>query len=445
MMDRIQLTPEQRASWASSFCRRALTLMRNEKVIRSEDTLLCVAWPRQDRVVILVNPYQVNQQKVLGPKFQHNLRTVMKGHKTIVTNSRGIFFQIGYWPESLDAGSLPAYVVLDLDDVPEGDLMVPLGVTRRGPKWISLLDADSVLIGGTRQMGKTTLIHSWILPLLAKTDPNRLTMLLCDGKNGTEFARYDKLSSCRVAISASDLLAMGGWLLDEINERAKSLQEYGEHGARHIKELPPEDRPPYIVIVIDELAAVLDTEGVEDLLGRIIAIGGAYGLIPILATQRPDNNTVKGFLKCNLGTRISLPVPTHHDSSVILGQPGAEKLDKRKGRILSVWEGEMIEAQACNVPTDMLNDILTTLAGQSPPAEMPSALSDEETKLVLTAIQELNGEFHIRKLAELSGVSRRQVEKIAPKWQRLGLLTAPDQRENLPRRITPRLMSLAGV
>ena len=77
-----------------------------------------------------------------------------------------------------------------------------------------------VALLGSRQMGKTTFIHSWILPLLAKTDPNRLTMLLCDGKNGTEFARYDKLSSCRVAISASDLLAMGGWLLDEINERA---------------------------------------------------------------------------------------------------------------------------------------------------------------------------------------------------------------------------------
>ena len=144
------LTDTQRASWASHFARRALTLVRNERVIRREaeagGQLLCVAWPREDRVVLLINPYAVNQAKLFTPagrpreRFLHDLRTVMHGHRTVVTNSRGIFFQVGYCPEPVEENTrmsairpLPKHVTLDLGDVPPGRLMVPLGVTRRGP------------------------------------------------------------------------------------------------------------------------------------------------------------------------------------------------------------------------------------------------------------------------------------------------------------------------
>jgi hypothetical protein len=447
-MSETRLTEAQKASWAAHFARRALTLMRNENVLRraADGQLLCVAWPREDRVVLLINPYVVDQNRILGSGFQHSLRTVMHGHRTVVTNSRGIFFQVGYVPEPLDARTLPTEVVLDLAAVPPGNLMVPLGVTRRGEKWISLLDADSVLIGGTRQMGKTTLLHAWILSLITGEDPENLLLLLCDGKNRAEFGRYAGVPHVHsVAGGGAELGPIIGCLREELVARSVLLRECG---ARNVKELKPQDRPPFLVLIVDELAEALTADGVEGALRDLVSLGGAYGVLPVLATQRPDSSVVAGFLKCNLATRISLPVPASQDSRVILGRTGAEKIEKRKGRIILEWAGRMVEAQAYNVPTAMLNETLDRLAAGEPVGDPPLALEPWQIRLVRTAVDELEGAFDIRKLAELTGISRRQIENLAPAWERQGLLEPAgydgDGRKT-PRHVTSRLRALAQV
>jgi len=456
-MSQNTLTESQRASWAAHFARRALALMESENVIRkaTEGQLLCVAWPREDRVVLIINPYAVNQSRILTPagrprpRFLHDLRTVMHGHKTVITNSRGIFFQVGYWPEPADA-PLPTHVTLDLDTIPSGSLMVPLGVTRRGPRWISLLDADSVLIGGTRQMGKTTLLHSWILSLISAERPENLRLLLCDGKNKAEFGRYAGVPHVHaVAGRGSELGPIVGYLREELVARSALLRK---HGVRNVKELKPEDRPPFLVLIVDELAEALTADGIDQALRDLVSLGGAYGVLPVLATQRPDSSVVAGFLKCNLATRISLPVPTSHDSRTILGRSGAEKIEKRKGRIILEWSGRMIEAQAYDVPTTMLNRTIAHLVdGRGDgkvAADPPLALNDWQINLVRVAIEELEGAFNIRELARLTGVSRRQIENLAPVWERQELLEPAgydsDGRKT-PRLVTDRLRALAQV
>ncbi|MCP4589212.1 MAG: hypothetical protein GY842_00570 [bacterium] len=400
-------------------------------------------------MVLLINPYAVKQERILTTtgqpraRFLHDLRTVMHGHRTIVTNSRGIFFQIGYSPEPLDAGSLPVRVILDLDAIPGGDLMVPLGVTRRGEKWISLLDADSVLIGGTRQMGKTTLLHSWILSLITAEDPDDLRLVLCDGKDKAEFGRYAGVPHVvAVAGRGVELAAQIDYLRQELVARSALLRK---HGARNVRELGAGERPPFLVLVVDELAEALAAPGVEDALKDLVARGGAYGVLPVLATQRPDSTVVAGFLKCNMSTRISLPVPTVQDSRVILGRSGAEKTEKRKGRIALEWAGRMIEAQAYDVPTALLNETLARLAAGEPVGDPPLALEAWQVRLVRAAVEELGGAFDIRKLAELTGVSRRQIENLAPAWERQRLLepVAYDGGHKTPRRVTSRLQTLA--
>ncbi|MCP4542463.1 MAG: hypothetical protein GY832_35515 [Chloroflexi bacterium] len=447
-MSEIQLTKAQKASWAAHFARSTLTLMRNENVLRqaADGQLICVAWPQAERVVLLINPYVVDQNKVLGSKFQHSLRTVMHGHRTVVTNSRGIFFQVGYLPEPLDAGSLPTRVALDLSGVPSGDLMVPLGVTRRGDKWISLLDADSVLIGGTRQMGKTTLLHAWILSLISAETPDSLRLLLCDGKNKAEFGRYASAPHVHaVAGRGVELGPIIGYLREELVARSALLRE---HGARNVKELAAQDRPPFLVLIVDELAEALTADGVEQALRDLVSLGGAYGVLPVLATQRPDSSVVAGFLKCNMATRISLPVPASQDSKVILGRTGAEKIEKRKGRIVLEWAGRMIEAQAYDVPTEMLNETLDRLAAGEALGDPPLALEVWQVRLVRAAVEGFGGAFNIRKLAEATGISRKWVERLAPRWEVQGLLEPAGSDaagRRTPRRVTRRLRDLAQV
>ncbi len=447
-MSEMMLTEAQKASWAAHFARRALTLMRNESVLRqaADGQLICVAWPREDRVVLLINPYVVDQNKVLGSKFQHSLRTVMHGHHTVVTNSRGIFFQVGYLPKPLDAGALPTHVILDLSGAPSGDLMAPLGVTRRGDKWISLLDADSVLIGGTRQMGKTTLLHAWILSLITAETPEKLRLLLCDGKNKAEFGRYAGIPHVHaVAGRGAELGPIIGYLREELVARSALLRQ---HGARNVKELKAQDRPPFLVLIVDELAEALTADGVEEALRDLVSLGGAYGVLPVLATQRPDSSVVTGFLKCNLATRISLPVPASQDSRVILGRTGAEKIAKRKGRIILEWAGRMVEAQAYDVPTPMLNETLDRLAAGEPVGDPPLALEAWQVRLVRAAVEGSEGAFNIRKLAEITGISRKWVERLAPRWETQGLLEpagADAAGRRTSRRVTRRLRDLAQV
>jgi hypothetical protein len=248
-----------------------------------------------------------------------------------------------------------------------------------------------------------------------------------------------------VAGRGIELAPMIGDLCEELTTRSAILQA---HGARNVRELGAQDRPPFLVLIVDELAEALTAPGVEEALLDLVSRGGAYGVIPVLATQRPDSSIVAGFLKCNLATRISLPVPSVQDSRVILGRAGAEKIERRKGRIILEWAGRMVEAQAYDVPTAMLNQVLDRMAAGEAVCDPPLALQPWQVRLVRTAVGELDGGFNIRGLAELTGVSRRKIEGLAPKWEAQGLLSpagADAQGRRTPRRVTQRLRDLAQV
>jgi S-DNA-T family DNA segregation ATPase FtsK/SpoIIIE len=85
---------------------------------------------------------------------------------------------------------------------------------------------------------------------------------------------------------------------------------------------------PYIVIVIDELADIMQAypRELESAVVRLAQMSRAVGIHLIISTQRPSVNVITGLIKANIPSRVALQVASQIDSRTILDQPGAEKL-----------------------------------------------------------------------------------------------------------------------
>jgi S-DNA-T family DNA segregation ATPase FtsK/SpoIIIE len=116
-------------------------------------------------------------------------------------------------------------------------------------------------------------------------------------------------------------LALRGILI----ELAGIGEQEGDTSSKH-------RRLPKIVIVIDELADLLLSQGktVERDITRLAQQARAGGIHLMLATQRPSVDVVTGLIKANLPARISLQVTSRVDSRTILDSIGAESLAGRR-------------------------------------------------------------------------------------------------------------------
>ncbi len=392
------------------------------------DSPALYVWTLPDRAVLILDPLQVKRMSLItSHRFLHDLTTVLQGRRVVMMNHRGIFFQVGYWPEP--AHELTAKP-LDLSKQ-SSPLHVPMGMTHQGELWLSVVEMDAVLIGGARRMGKTNLLHAWISALLQGKE---VRLILFDGKNGVEFARYRDQARMQVAEKLGDAL---GELFAEMNKRFEILsRESISSIAEYNKLRGAGERLERIVLIVDELAYALQEPGVEDVLVDLIARGGAVGIHPVLATQRPSSDVITPRLKGNLVTRIALPVPDRASSMVILDRAGAESIAKTPGRLLIAHGARLTEAQAF-VSAD------TVPAKESNQLQSPR-LSEREMKLAQAAVEH-DGWFRVREIAEATGEPRDWVNDVAKRWQVLGWLTEVQRNASghqMGRKVTSSLTAL---
>jgi len=117
------------------------------------------------------------------------------------------------------------------------------------------------------------------------------------------------------------------WTIGEMERRFELLSKAGK---RNIKEYNAimEEKMPYIVFVIDELADLMVSAGaeVEGSIVRLAQMARAVGIHLILATQRPSVDIITGLIKANFPARMAFSVASLMDSRTILDTSGAEKL-----------------------------------------------------------------------------------------------------------------------
>ena len=130
------------------------------------------------------------------------------------------------------------------------------------------------------------------------------------------------------------------------------------------------ERLPYIVVIIDELADLMQTApvDVEQAIARIAQKARAAGIHLIIGTQTPRADVVTGIIKANIPSRIAFQVSSALDSRVILDQKGAEKL-VGKGDMLYLPPGsaQLIRAQGALITDDECKAIVDFCSSQAEP------------------------------------------------------------------------------
>ena len=221
-----------------------------------------------------------------------------------------------------------------LDDISTEKLPIALGKMIEGKPFIADITVmPHLLIAGATGSGKSVCMHSIIASLLLTRTPSQVRLAMIDPKM-LELSIYEGIPHlwAPVVIETEKATGLLEALVSEMENRYKRLSRIGVRSIDEFNSrISPEsedERLPYIVVFIDELADLMLTVSreIEPAISRLAHMARAVGIHMVLATQRPSVDVITGVIKANFPSRIAFNVQSKTDSRTILDMNGAEKL-----------------------------------------------------------------------------------------------------------------------
>lgn len=247
------------------------------------------------------------------------------------------------------------------------------------PKVFDLTKMPHLLVAGSTGSGKSVCINGIIASILMRYKPNEVKLVLVDPKK-VELTNYNGIPHllCPVVSDPKKASLTLQKVVTEMDNRfqtfsdkeVKNITGYNDMIEKYNKKHPesPQNKMPYIVVIIDELADLMlvASKEVEDSITRITQLARAAGIHLIVATQRPSTDVITGLIKNNIPSRIAFAVASQIDSRTILDQRGAERL-LGKGDMLYFPMGESvpIRVQGCFINDDEIKRLIDYCKNQA--------------------------------------------------------------------------------
>ena len=243
-------------------------------------------------------------------------------------------------------------------------LKVALGQDVAGtPVFADLAAMPHVLIAGATGSGKSVCLNAAIASLLCNNAPEDLRLIMIDPKM-VELVMYNGIPHLLLPV-VTDLEEAARalhWAMLEMDHRYQLFKESGVRNLDAYNKKPGiEEKLPFVVVVIDELADLMMTapEDIEKTICRLAQMARATGIHLVLATQRPSVDVVTGLIKANFPARISFAVTSQTDSRVILDSGGAEKLLGRGDMLYMASDAPKLQRlQGCYVSDEELRSLV---------------------------------------------------------------------------------------
>jgi S-DNA-T family DNA segregation ATPase FtsK/SpoIIIE len=333
-----------------------------------------------------------------------------------------------------------------------------------------LAQMPHLLVAGTTGSGKSVCINALVASMIFRFTPDELRFIMIDPKV-VEMQMFNALPHLAfpVVTDPKKVLLALRWVIDEMEKRYKI---FAKAGVRNItsfngrpakktqkeldaaagiddsaeEELRPgstipateikvprddevviPDRMPYIVIIIDELADLMQTApaDVESAIARITQMARAAGIHLIVATQTPRADVITGVIKANIPSRIAFQVASKIDSRVILDENGADRLLGQGDMLyLPPSTSRLIRAQGVLVTDEEIHRLVEFVSAQSPPT-FDLAMQDK-LELAAATAEEVTDEDEelVEKCLEIIRQEKRASTSLLQRRLRLGYTRA---------------------